>query len=226
MKERAYDFSRRVRSGPKVTKQEIIDSLTAFARERGAESFTQKAYDAWPKRVLCASQINVRFGGWAKAMERAGLAPQWNFSKDPTEMVELFLDCWEENDDCPTEKVFQKYLLKHDSKYGVQHYKRYFGGIRRLSKRVVEFHAKRISEKQLLERWERPRRRRGPIAPSLRFEVLKRDNHKCVVCGRSAKDGVTLEVDHIVPVASGGTDVLSNLQTLCERCNKGKGARA
>jgi 5-methylcytosine-specific restriction endonuclease McrA len=33
---------------------------------------------------------------------------------------------------------------------------------------------------------------------------------------------VSLEVDHIVPVAKGGLDTIENLQALCNRCNSGK----
>lgn len=58
----------------------------------------------------------------------------------------------------------------------------------------------------------------------LRFEVLKRDNFKCRVCGASpAKDPMAvLHVDHIVPWSKGGETVIDNLQTLCSMCNFGK----
>ena len=48
---------------------------------------------------------------------------------------------------------------------------------------------------------------------------------RCVRCGRGREDGVKLHVDHIVPVSRGGKSVMSNLQTLCEDCNCGKGNR-
>lgn len=57
---------------------------------------------------------------------------------------------------------------------------------------------------------------------SLRYDVMKRDNFKCVLCGRGASDGVTLEVDHIIPVSKGGLTELDNLRTLCYDCNRGK----
>ena len=38
----------------------------------------------------------------------------------------------------------------------------------------------------------------------------------------TAKDGVKLHVDHIIPVYKGGKTTMSNLQTLCDRCNLGK----
>ena len=51
---------------------------------------------------------------------------------------------------------------------------------------------------------------------------LKRDGFRCVLCGRSAADGVKLHVDHIKPIAKGGKTVEFNLRTLCEHCNWGK----
>ncbi|CAN1209378.1 HNH endonuclease [Tumidithrix helvetica PCC 7403] len=55
------------------------------------------------------------------------------------------------------------------------------------------------------------------------WAVLARDQWKCLSCGRSAReDGVLLEVDHIIPRSKGGSDEMSNLQTLCKKCNIGK----
>jgi hypothetical protein len=64
---------------------------------------------------------------------------------------------------------------------------------------------------------------RIPILKRVRFEVFKRDMHTCVYCGRKSPD-VVLHVDHVIPVAKGGTNDLSNLVTACEDCNRGKGA--
>jgi HNH endonuclease len=63
-------------------------------------------------------------------------------------------------------------------------------------------------------------------ALSLRFAILKRDRYRCQVCGRSAQDGTTLEVDHRIPRAKGGTNDPANLWTLCYECNRGKGDTA
>ena len=63
---------------------------------------------------------------------------------------------------------------------------------------------------------------RSKMTDNLRYNVLKRDNFTCVLCGVSSKDGAKLHVDHIIPIAKGGKTVMSNLQTLCDRCNIGK----
>ena len=63
---------------------------------------------------------------------------------------------------------------------------------------------------------------RSIMNDNIRYNVLKRDNYTCQICGASAKDGAKLHVDHIIPISRGGKTVMSNLQTLCERCNIGK----
>lgn len=65
---------------------------------------------------------------------------------------------------------------------------------------------------------------RQAVSLNIRFSVLKRDNFKCVKCGRSPSlnHKVELEVDHIKPIARGGTNDIDNLQTLCKDCNQGK----
>lgn len=62
---------------------------------------------------------------------------------------------------------------------------------------------------------------RKPLSKKIRFEVFKRDRFTCQYCGRKAPD-VVLNVDHINPVAKGGTNELFNLITSCFECNNGK----
>lgn len=63
---------------------------------------------------------------------------------------------------------------------------------------------------------------RSILNDDIRYNVLKRDNYTCQICGATAKDGAKLHVDHIIPVSEGGKTTMSNLQTLCDRCNIGK----
>lgn len=65
---------------------------------------------------------------------------------------------------------------------------------------------------------------RKPISKSLRFAVFARDAFTCRYCGVQPGD-VRLVVDHLIPVAQGGTNDESNLITACEPCNQGKSAR-
>lgn len=65
------------------------------------------------------------------------------------------------------------------------------------------------------------------LSLSTRFDILKRDQYRCRLCGAAARDSdhVRLEVDHIVARYHGGTDDPSNLWTLCFACNRGKGTK-
>jgi len=65
--------------------------------------------------------------------------------------------------------------------------------------------------------------RPGDVSPRKRWQVLERDKHTCMYCGRKPPE-VTLHADHKVSVKDGGTDDLENLVTACEDCNLGKGA--
>lgn len=67
----------------------------------------------------------------------------------------------------------------------------------------------------------REERRRKPIPRKVRLYVWQRDGGKCVECGSKEK----LEYDHIIPLSKGGSDTDRNLQLLCQRCNRSKGAR-
>jgi hypothetical protein len=60
-----------------------------------------------------------------------------------------------------------------------------------------------------------------------RFDVLSRCNFACFYCGVTARLGlVQLEVEHVVPVAQGGTDEPWNLVAACQPCNLGKSDRS
>ena len=64
------------------------------------------------------------------------------------------------------------------------------------------------------------------VPPSLRAEVLVRDNFTCKWCGRNVREhGVVLHIDHIVPVSRGGPTVKENLQVLCAEDNLAKSNR-
>lgn len=63
------------------------------------------------------------------------------------------------------------------------------------------------------------------VSRRLRFEILRRDDHTCRYCGASAPD-VPLTVDHVKPVALGGSDAADNLVTACRDCNTGKASVA
>jgi hypothetical protein len=63
------------------------------------------------------------------------------------------------------------------------------------------------------------------VSRRLRFEILRRDGHRCRYCG-ATPDVTELHVDHVVPVSLGGLDDPTNLVAACRDCNRGKASIA
>jgi HNH endonuclease len=68
---------------------------------------------------------------------------------------------------------------------------------------------------------------RALMTSILREKIKQRDDYTCCNCNLSIKDeqNLLLEIDHIIPVSKGGLTTENNLQTLCWRCNRTKGAK-
>lgn len=66
---------------------------------------------------------------------------------------------------------------------------------------------------------------RKALSKKTRFEIFKRDKFCCVYCGANPGTGATLNVDHVIAVANGGTNDEMNLVTSCFDCNSGKSDR-
>ena len=70
------------------------------------------------------------------------------------------------------------------------------------------------------------------ISPKLRNRILERNGYTCHLCGagpgdfdpNNPKRKIRLHVDHILPIAQGGTDAEDNLRAMCSACNQGRGA--
>jgi 5-methylcytosine-specific restriction endonuclease McrA len=56
------------------------------------------------------------------------------------------------------------------------------------------------------------------LIPVSRRGVLRRDNHRCAYCSKSANT-----VDHVQPKSKGGADSWENLVACCLKCNNKKG---
>lgn len=53
-----------------------------------------------------------------------------------------------------------------------------------------------------------------------------RGGYVCASCKTLHKDRSTVAVDHVIPLARGGSNALENLTVLCAACNAAKGAKA
>lgn len=120
----------------------------------------------------------------------------------------------------PVTNVTVIWKITYDSPAGRNHYERsYAFGSSEIISCIREAKNRKASdaEKEASQYYQR-----RLVTPGLRYDVMKRDGFRCVLCGRSAEDGVLLHVDHIIPVSKGGRTIMENLQTLCSECNLGK----
>lgn len=71
-----------------------------------------------------------------------------------------------------------------------------------------------------------PRSYRPPIKPDLRDAVIAEKGRHCTYCGKGPLYKRALQMDHVVPTVSGGTNTLANLVPCCGPCNRAKQAKS
>ncbi len=66
----------------------------------------------------------------------------------------------------------------------------------------------------------------SPITAAIRQQVFTRANYRCEYCQTSHRLlGMPPTIDHVLPIALGGSDDPANLAAACYRCNEHKGAK-
>jgi len=71
-------------------------------------------------------------------------------------------------------------------------------------------------------RTQRPHQRRQRWTKATRIRLLHVQNFRCAIC-QGPMGFYESHIDHIIPLAAGGTDALSNLQLTHGSCNLRKG---
>lgn len=114
----------------------------------------------------------------------------------------------------------RKYRNKHREKFNA-HAREYSAG----------YYEK---NKELVQNWAadyRARRRGAFKSPVDKQQIFERDNYTCQLCGMGVLPFVHRlhplypTIDHIVPIAAGGTHEPANVQTAHRGCNCSKGAK-
>ena len=226
-------------SRKRITNDELLEDLKNTAVGLNVNSVSKEEYQA--NGSFRAETIQDRFGGWVKALKLAGLEVNRDCNISEELLMENILEVWQKLGKQPTYKQIAKPLSKYSTKPYVNKYGTWLNALNKFIEYVNSFEnpletstavqETRIEEPTKVVNAEKQkeatgRKQRIPRYPSLklRFQVFKRDNFKCVLCGQSpAKNPkIELEADHIYPWSKGGETTFENLQTLCSECNGGK----
>lgn len=205
-----------------VSDLELINDLKRVAQELNKETITIEDYNQ--NGNYNATTLTRRFKSWFRCLELANL----KMSRSPLNISNesLFEDIervWILLGKQPSYQDMSKY-----SQYSIGTYEKRFNGWRGALNAFVDYINKsnEIDNEQLstnnISRTATKTNRN--INLRLRFLVMKRDDFKCRICGRSpaTTQGIELQVDHIIPWSKGGETTIDNLQTLCRDCNLGK----
>lgn len=202
--------------------QDLIMDLIRVSKEIGNDRVTIEEYNE--KGKFHSTTLTRRFGSWFKSLEKAGLEKTRNLNITDEELFENLETIWLKLGRQPRYTDISKPL----SKFSVGTYEKRYGGWRQALERFVEFiNSEEIETIKTLETKTEvvPKHKtKRDINWRLRFLIMRKDNFKCVACGRNPaiNSEIILHVDHIIAWDRGGETVFENLQTLCSVCNIGK----
>lgn len=207
-----------------ITDEELISDLQRVAKKLKKDSITHFEIDEHGK--YSTNTYVRRFGSWLKSLEKAEMKKTINMNTTEEELFQNLEEVWIKLGRQPNYGEMSAPL----SRYHRGTYERRYGTWRKALEKFVEYinsEDKKTSEKAIkklkVETKTQHKTKRG-INWRLRFIVMRRDNFKCKICGRSPATNlnIILHVDHIKPYSKCGETVQENLQTLCSKCNIGK----
>lgn len=210
------------------TDQELIEAIQRYASERKIKNVASRQFCKW--FGISETTIERHFDSWTNFCKAAGLEPRYSRSVNKADLLNNLDEVWSALGRQPRAKEMKQPL----SPISISRYSKIF------KKTWYEICVEFISWKSgtSTEEIERELRQENTfesetnfnhktdrnISLSLRYDILKRDNFRCVKCGSSPAltPGTRLHIDHIIPWSKGGETEESNLQTLCSDCNLGK----
>ena len=205
-----------------ITDEELLNDLKSVNSKLDGKSLTFRLYRELGK--YSPSTLCERFGSWNSALKKIDLVPGDKKNITMEELFDNLREVWIAKGRQP---VYRDMSVP-PSQINGSTYNARFGGWRAALKEFIEFVKQEENElasphEDTKTRNRQPRKIRNPSL-SMRFRVLKRDNFRCVACGRSPAStiGLKLEVDHILPWSKGGETIIGNLRSLCFDCNRGK----
>jgi hypothetical protein len=203
-----------------VNKSDLLSDLKRVSEDLGKNKVTINEYEQ--RGIYNSSTLKRRFGSWNNALELAGLSKTLVLNTPHEELLQNLMEVWLKVKRQP--RISD--LTSQSSKFSAATYQRRFGSWRKALEAFVKWANEGESEPNLPETESKLKKHKTSrnINYRLRFLVMRRDNFKCRITGKSpATDpNVILEVDHIVSWDKGGETVIENLQTLAKEINIGK----
>ncbi|MBP3660662.1 MAG: HNH endonuclease [Oscillospiraceae bacterium] len=206
---------------PHVPDQDLIDDLNRTIQMLQTNTLTIAEYDE--HGTFNSSTIIRRFGTWNNGLQLAGITISNKFYTDQ-ELFNNLATVWLKLGKQPSRRD----LTRTNSPISYKAYERRFGKWSDAVKTFVDYYNSSKDEYDITNdspaKGNNLRTKTRDVSLRLRFQVMRRDNFKCCICGASpAKDPSTeLHIDHVIPWSKGGETSLENLQTLCSICNLGK----
>jgi len=206
-----------------ISDEDLINDLKRVAKNIDKKKLTQNDYKENGGKYSLDTYYR-RFRSWFEAVDRAGLQRGRTPMNIPVKkLFENLISVWTKLERQPTYNEMRKPL----SKFNASTYEKRFGTWRKALENFVKFVNDgeiEIEQKKNTNSQKQKSQSSRYINIRKRFKVMREDNFKCRICGKSpATDpSIILHVDHIKPWSKGGENVLDNLQTLCSVCNIGK----
>lgn len=208
-----------------ISEKAILKDISKIAKSLNKNTLTTREYKKAGGKYSIDTIIR-KFNSWNIALEKSDLKESLIRNISTEKLFKNLEDVWIKLGRQPKSRD----LIKPLSRYSWATYAYRFGRWRKALEQFVEYmneEGKQSSEEGIKKlKFNRSTRHKTErnINWRLRFLVMKRNNFRCRVCGRSpATDSkIILHVDHIKAWANGGETVLENLQTLCSVCNVGK----
>ena len=204
--------------------EELLNDLKAVSNIINKDTVTMEEYNQYGK--YHSTTLTRRFGSWFLCLQKAQL--QMSRSKIGISNEALFDNIekvWIKLGKQPSYTQMEEY-----GEFSIGTYTKRFGGWRKALEAFVDY----VNSTEIKIDESEPTSdttsdvanhiTRRDINLRMRFIVMKRDNFKCCMCGRSpaTTPGLELHIDHIIPWSKGGETMIDNLQTLCSDCNLGK----
>lgn len=207
----------------KVSDEELLNELKRISETIGSTTISRKDFEKHSKYSY--TSYRNHFGSFKKALEELRLSRARNWGTSEEEYLENIKDVWVFLGRQPKYKDMDISVSKHSSTSYAHFFGSWTNALKKFSSYIenekIDTNETIRSKKEI----EGNHKTSRTINWRLRFIVMKKGNFKCAACGRSpAKDtNIELHVDHIIPWSKGGETVIDNLQTLCSKCNIGKG---